>query len=317
VIEAALAQWGLTGAPATLAAQRENQVWRVTTPSGALALRLHRPGLRTPSELTSELALMAIAPGGPQPVPSRAGQMLELVGDTAVTVLTWIDGPTMGEPAAMTPASCQALGRAIARLHLAADAWTPPPGFTRPAWDADGLIGAAPLWGRFWDNPHLSQSDCALLIRARAKAAHRLSSVQKYPGGGRRPGAAPPSEAGPADYGLIHADAVADNVILRGGDAILIDYDDSGWGWRLFDLATTLNRLDREPVSGPLSDAFLQGYLATRPIDLSDLPLFRALRAFTYLGWIVPRIHEPGGAQRHARFAAEARTYALALLESP
>jgi Ser/Thr protein kinase RdoA (MazF antagonist) len=110
---------------------------------------------------------------------------------------------------------------------------------------------------------------------------------------------------------------VPDNVILQGDRAVLIDLDDCGWGWRLFDLATTLNRLDREQDSARLTAAFLQAYQDVRPIDLTHLTLFRALRAWTYLGWIVPRMTEAGGEARLARFTAAARHHANLLLELP
>ena len=54
-----LAAWGLAGAPCRLVAQRENRVYRVETPDGARALRLHRAGYRSPAELKSELDWMA------------------------------------------------------------------------------------------------------------------------------------------------------------------------------------------------------------------------------------------------------------------
>ncbi|MGB0824165.1 MAG: phosphotransferase [Alphaproteobacteria bacterium] len=43
---------------------------------------------------------------------------------------------------------------------------------------------------------------------------------------------------------LIHADLIPDNV-MRGSDGSLhlIDFDDCCWGFREFDLATTISRL--------------------------------------------------------------------------
>ena len=36
------------------------------------------------------------------------------------------------------------------------------------------------------------------------------------------------------------------------------------------------------------------------------LPLFTMLRAFTYVGWVVPRINEPGSTERQTRFFKQA-----------
>ena len=43
------------------------------------------------------------------------------------------------------------------------------------------------------------------------------------------------------DYGLIHADSVRDNMLVdKSGKVSLIDFDASGYGFRLFDIATLL-----------------------------------------------------------------------------
>ena len=41
-----------------------------------------------------------------------------------------------------------------------------------------------------------------------------------------------------ADYGLIHADLISENMLWTGEHPYLIDFDDGGWGFRDFELAT-------------------------------------------------------------------------------
>ena len=157
----------------------------------------------------------------------------------------------------------------------------------------DGLLGDDPLWGRFWENPDLSPAQGRHLIRARDAAREILAQLE-------------PS----LDYGLIHADLVPENVLLHNGGAQLIDFDDGGFGFRLFDLATAVNRLSREENSDTLIQAVLDGYLSERNIDLSPLPVFRAVRSFTYLAWITPRLHEADAHERCRRYSATALTWA-------
>ncbi len=303
MIEAALALWGLSGQRTTLVAERENQVYRVET-SPPLALRIHRRGMRSQAELLSELdwmaALQARGLSVPRPIPALDGALSHQVQGQIVDVLGWLDGVPMGtagrlNPAVDGPSAYRALGQAMAELHLKSDDWTPPPQFRRHAWDLDGLLGEAPLWGRFWENPRLTPADAALMTRARAVARDRLAALQN------------------PDYGLIHADLVQENVLIGPGGPHLIDFDDGGFGYRLFDMATVLNFILREPDPAPLQQAFTQGYLAARPIDLTDLPLFQTLRALTYLGWIVPRLAEPGAEARQTRFLTLARRMAETL----
>lgn len=54
--------------------------------------------------------------------------------------------------------------------------------------------------------------------------------------------------------------------------------------------------------------------LNERPLDLTLLDMMMALRSMTYLGWIVPRMGEPGAAERSARFVESARRHARNVL---
>lgn len=306
-VREALAAWGLQDSPVALIAARENRVFRVDGPDGPLVLRLHRRGYRSPAELTSELDWMAeLTRAGvrvPQPIPAQDGRRCVIVGRRLADMLTFLDAlPLVADGqwnATADPARCaHRLGATLARLHDLSDLWRRPEGFTRPHWDAAGLVGSAPLWGRFWENPALIDRQVRLFSDLRDRVASDLAAL------------------GPnLDYGLIHADAVPENVLVAPDGVFLIDFDDGGFGFRLFDLATTANRLDRHDPTGASGRQFLQGYLQTRPIDLTALPLFRVLRALTYVGWVISRLHEPGAKARCTRFIAEAEQRALAFLE--
>lgn len=295
----AAARWGLAQAHLQFVAGRENQVFRVCDASGEYALRLKRPGYRTRIEIESELQWMAALDQAgilvPRPVPSLKGQMLEQVDGHLVDLLTWMPGQTLGTllttcPEAIAQGLFHDLGRHMALFHAASDAWVKPDGFSRVAWDAEGLLGEAPLWGRFWEHPALSAEDKALLVDFRTRAAQDLR--QRDDG---------------LDRGLIHADLVRENVLVNDGRMGMLDFDDGGWGYRVFDLATTLLKFLDVANFGKLKDALLRGYLSVRTIDTDALDLFLALRAVTYVGWIVPRLGEEDAPERSRRYLAAAR----------
>lgn len=305
-VRAALALWGVEAAPWRLIAARENRVYRVETHDGPVALRLHRRDYRTDAELWSELEwLGAVAKGGlnvPAPVRASDGAFLHRVGGVQVDVLTWLNGAPMGRTGAPLPAKdrtglFRSLGREMARLHAISDAWTPPQGFSRCAWDRTGLLGNAPLWGQFWENPTLSPDQRSLFLDARAQATLQLAEAEDT-----------------LDYGLIHADLVRENVMIDGDVLHLIDFDDAGFGFRLFDIATTLIKNMAEPDHADLQAALIAGYRTERPIDTDLLDLFLLLRALTYVGWIIPRMHEDGADRRNARFVAQAERLARGFL---
>ncbi len=96
----------------------------------------------------------------------------------------------------------------------------------------------------------------------------------------------------------------------------MIDFDDGGYGFRLFDIATALVKYLDQPDYAALKDALTQGYLSVRPLDPAPLDLFMAIRAATYVGWNIERINEDGAAARNARFVATARDLARAYLSA-
>lgn len=304
-IQKALSAWGMGGAGCQFIAARENQVFRIEQGANSYALRLHRPGYRTDTELWSELQWMnAVARAGlhvPTPIPSTSGELLLTLDGYQIDVLSWLSGSPIGQTG--TPLEHKdrtglfhSLGREMARLHNASDAWDIPDGFQRCDWDREGLLGETPLWDRFWENPTLNSKNQDHFANIRNRANHELQSIEAN-----------------LDYGLIHADLVRENVLVDGEQIQLIDFDDSGFGFRLFDVATTLLKNRSEPDYQDLRAALIEGYRIERPLDTDHLNLFLLLRALTYVGWIMTRMHEEGAAARNARFTENALTLARQL----
>ena len=297
VAEQALGLWGLQGSALNLVAQRENAVFEVQAKDARYALRLHRPGYQTPAAMDSELAWMAsIGESGvqvPAPSESQSGKLLEHFEGYYIDLLSWLTGKPMGssvEPLQLADryGTYRQIGELMARLHNQADTWQQPAGFQRMAWDQAGLLGEEPLWGRFWENPDLPTDLQQQMLRCRQLANDILQRES-------------------LDYGLIHADLVRENILIKGNELQLIDFDDSGFGYRLFDVATTLGKNWQEADAKQLEAAFIEGYGSVRQQDWQWLPLFTMLRALTYVGWIVPRISEPGSIERQQRFFRAAK----------
>lgn len=313
---AALAHWDLPVQVPELIKYRENAVFKVKLAWGEpAALRLHRPAYHSAAALASELAFMAsLRDRGlavPEPIPAANGALLVAFGDGPdhADLIGWMEGEALGETGVPLdgkgrdlPAIFAAVGREMALLHGAADAFRRPEGFERPAWDAAGLLGERPFWGRFWDCPALAPADRGWLTALRAALSDRLATVA--------PG---------LDYGLIHADIVRENIFVRKASVAFIDFDDCGFGFRLFDLATTLLRNRREPDYPALRHALLEGYAAARPqarAEFAHLPLFLLLRALTYIGWAAERPDLHDNADRLRRYVADARALAAELPET-
>ncbi len=92
---------------------------------------------------------------------------------------------------------------------------------------------------------------------------------------------------GPDDWGLIHADLHRGNVVRTpAGEPAVIDFDDSGWGYYLLDVATVLSSMPRTCLDDRtaflrFAAGFLDGYRSVRPLPPSahaKLPRPRDLR---------------------------------------
>lgn len=309
-----LPQWKLPPITPVLVKYRENAVFRVARLDGGLAgLRLHRPGYHGEQALRSEMLwLSALHKAGlsvPEPIATIDGDLIVRVdiNETLVQhadLLNWLPGKPLGESGKPLDHSLQEqkdlffqLGASMARLHAVSDEWVLPPDFSRPAWNSEGLLGDAPVWGRFWDCEGLTPEQNLELSALRERLAAALERLQHRG----------------ADYGLIHADLVRENILVHNGTVSLIDFDDAGFGWRMFDIATALLRNRREPHFKEIRESLIAGYRSERALPQSELdllPLFLTLRSLAHIGWVALRPEMPGARERLARYLGEARELA-------
>ncbi|GAA6180870.1 phosphotransferase [Shimia sp. NS0008-38b] len=294
--QAALAHWGVTMTP-RLIKNRENIVFDAQGPDGQrAALRLHRPGYQSDNAIRSELwwaeALGAAGMVVPQPIRTASGDVLATGGARVASLVTWLEGKPLGEsgiPLAM-PAHEQevlhtALGAELARLHVASDAMTPPDAFVREILDLEALLGESPAWGQFWKNPSLSDQDRDLLLACRQRLLELIGAHARSGG----------------DFGLIHADALRENVLVQSGGVRLIDFDDGVFGFRLYELGVAMSQNWDQPNETALGAALLAGYELERalPENAADLlEAFTVMRALASCGWVIGRYHDDHPAVR-------------------
>ncbi len=281
---------------------RENAIFEVHgTPSRRGVLRLHRAGYQDAQSINSEMLWLQFLYDqrfpAPSPFPAEGDR---LVSTTATgrhaTLLAWVSGHHPGSPGDTAPIGqrYREIGAALAQLHNVTDRFRPPAGFLRPSWDVDGFLGEEPLWGRFWENSGLSSADTSLMHDVREAAREDLERF---------------FQSG-ADVGLIHADPLLDNILLSESGPVIIDYDDSGYGFRMYDLAVASYRRIDEPGVGRHSECLVSGYREHRELPdehWETLPLFHLLRSLACLGWVEPRQDLQGSRERLHRYLETAR----------
>jgi Ser/Thr protein kinase RdoA (MazF antagonist) len=260
----------------------ENWTFRIETESHApLVLRLYRPGGRPLIEIRSELAWISAIHAQdeslvPEVISTLDGcQMVEIVRDPPLdwclcVMFSCAPGhePAPDELAQWFPS----LGAITAQLHRHARSWTPPAWFDRPRWDLATTLGDRPHWGP-WHKSVTNPDERAQLQRLADVVTARL---QRF-------------GTGPQRFGLVHADLRLANVLANRQGLTVIDFDDCGFSWYLYDLACALTFHEGRADVDELIAAWVEGYRQVELLALEDteeIPTFLMLRRLLLSAYI-------------------------------
>ncbi|MDQ1130717.1 phosphotransferase enzyme family protein [Microbacterium sp. SORGH_AS_0888] len=266
----------------------ENVTFKVTTPEGApvMVVRLGRPGYAASTDhIRAELQWVdalrtEVAIPTPAPVPGADGDFVQFLREDAGAVwsavaFAFVEGTVLEDDGA-DPVHFTEIGRLTGLLHAHAREWAPPASFARFEWDLPDLVGAAARWGD-WRDADLVAADRATLERAEARAFAALADAGV--------------ERSPRHFGLIHGDLRPSNV-MRVDEGphplVIIDFDDCGYGYYLYDFAAALTFYEHRPVAHEMAARWLDGYDSVCPLSSQDLDAavaFSMLRRLTMLGW--------------------------------
>jgi Ser/Thr protein kinase RdoA (MazF antagonist) len=285
VARRALPRWGYAeDAPLTLLNISENATYRLDRSSSEppLILRVHRTGYHSRRGVMSELAWMKALTDEadvmtPQAIPADDGEMIQIIETPAmaesrmVVMFNFIEGKEPDETALLAP--FRRLGAIAARMHIHARDWQRPVDFERLLWDYEHSLGEEGNWGRWQDGLGLDAPALAVLGELDHLLQRRLEAFGKSR----------------ERFGLIHADLRLANLLEVAGDTRVIDFDDCGEGWFLYDVATALSFMeDREDVA-ELIAAWVDGYRTVAPLsaeEVAEIPTFLMLRRLLIVAWI-------------------------------
>src|SRR5439155_16935214 len=94
---------------------------------------------------------------------------------------------------------------------------------------------------------------------------------------------------GPERFGLVHADIRLANLLVDGDHVRVIDFDDCGFSWFMYDFATTVSFIEDHPQVPELKEAWVEGYRSVAPLDPAneaELDTFVMLRRLLLVAWI-------------------------------
>jgi Ser/Thr protein kinase RdoA (MazF antagonist) len=280
-----LPRYGLpASATVLLINHSENTTFRIDNPETGWrgAIRVHREAYHTKRGIECELAWMRALreEGGvptPKPVAALDGDEIQSIDAPSIpnprycVLFEWIEGEPPDESQLIEP--FKRLGEVTARTHRHSKAWRLPPNFERLTWDYETALGARPNWGRWEAAPGLDDERTRLIARTCELIRRRLDAYGKSPD----------------RFGLIHADFRLANLIIYEGDTRVIDFDDSGFGYYFYDLATALSFMEERPEVPELIEAWLEGYRRVLPVSRAEeeeIQTFLLLRRILILAWM-------------------------------
>lgn len=282
LIRKALPQWNITSeASLKLLSYSENATFVVSDEMNKWVLRVNRPDYHTENGIRSELAWMKALREDtgletPLAIEGINGDVLQFVNEPktntkrTMALFHFIEGKHP-ESADLVVAFNQ-LGAMTAKLHVHAKQWKRPDYFERLHWDLDGTFGFKPNWGHWKTGFSVNISGIDIVEKA---AAHMEKRLHRY---GKT------NES----YGLIHSDFRTANLFVHEGKTKILDFDDCGFGWYLYDLASSMTFLELHEQRNEIIHSWLDGYFEVAPLteaDLAEIPVFMLLRRLVIMGW--------------------------------
>ena len=281
----------------------ENATFKIDSLAGeSWALRIHRLGYQNEVTIASELAwAIALRDAGvaitPIPVQGRDRTLIQQLSPSGrLAVLTKWESGAMPEIADSLESSFEKLGALAARMHGHARSWQRPSWFTRQSWDFQSSLGdEKPLWGRWCNGLGMTPELEMLFERTAQLVGSRLRRFGKS------------SER----FGLIHGDTRLANLLIDGTDVKILDFDDCGFGWFMYDAATTVSFHEHEPQVPALLEAWKTGYRKVATLSLEDeaeIPTFIMLRRLLLVAWIGSHSETELAQSMGMQYAADSRS---------
>ncbi len=277
----------------------ENATFRVTNPATGehTILRIHRPNYHTSDAIQSELdwvsALREVQlVRTPAILPSGSGHSVITAQDSSgeerhAVMFEFMQGVEPTEDRLVD--DFVQLGAITARLHNHSKQWTRPAGFNRMVWNMETALGPNGHWGSWRDGLAMGPSELEVLGKLSDTIGKRLNAFGN----------------GPDRFGLVHADMRLANLLVDGPDVTVIDFDDCGLSWFMYDLGSSVSFIEDHPLIPAMTDSWVTGYRSVAELSAeeeAELPTFIMFRRLLLVSWVGSHQDTATGQEMGAEF---------------
>jgi len=159
-----------------------------------------------------------------------------------VTLMNWINGKLISTP---TDIQIRNTGRLLAQIHNAGESFTPEETMSFPEWGVGSFRENMKKLSQYY-SVFLSEKEWKVYQNAADKIISELDSINKFS----------------QNYGIIHGDFHMENIIFSRNAAFPIDFGRCGYGYYLYDIASTILGL-----SWRSRKKYIEGYTSIRKLE--------------------------------------------------
>ena len=223
----------------------------------------------------------------PQPIAGTDGGVVQKIvlpdgGTYLCTMFAYLHGrPLSDHEESQLVSDFRKLGEVTALMHQNALQWNGSETLARPVLDCSVLLGSQNLYTlrAGCETVKLPNDALALFDKTGSVIRRRLFKFGKSG----------------ARFGLIHSELSLSNIICYKNRFAVTHFDRCGFGWFLYDFASSVSYMEDHPLLPSLTTAWLEGYRMQRNIsneESAELPTFVMLRRLELLGRLV-RYRDP------------------------
>ncbi|MCF8555275.1 MAG: phosphotransferase [Candidatus Nanopelagicales bacterium] len=277
----------------------ENATFKVTdSESGTdTILRIHRPFYHTAQAIQSELdwvqALREVQlVRTPAILPAGSGEQIILAQDSTgeerhAVMFEFMPGVEPTEDRLVD--DFKTLGAITARLHDQSKQWQRPSNFFRFTWDFETALGPNGHWGSWRDGLAMGPSELEILGRLSDTLGSRLERYGKSKD----------------RFGLVHADMRLANLLVADKDVTVIDFDDCGFSWFMYDLGSSVSFIEDHTLIPDMTASWVDGYRSVAELskeEEAELPTFIMFRRLLLVAWVGSHQDTDTGKEMGANF---------------
>lgn len=270
----------------------ENTTFKLSTEQGNYLLRVYSGLHNTIQDIESEAKIIEYLSSFniyyyQKPIRNNFGNFVS-IGEAAgiykpVSILSWINSPPIGNEI-KDISLFEEVGKLIAHIHNKLANWQKPVDFHRQRLDINGLIGDDGAFGYANFGYRYFERETVKIFEL---VYQRLAEFEALAG----------KEIDV--FGIIHGDLHLNNLILHKNTLAPIDFDDSGWGYYIYDLAVILAKEWGKEEYPEIKTNLFQGYKKIRKIPLE---IEEKLKLFISVRYICVALFIAGKLQRQPTF---------------